>query len=67
VPTWWAPLFFPKAARVLDLYAGCWEGKPLGDDVAIPAADELIGIPAFQRLHPPLPPGPSREARHEFE
>src|SRR6266508_2306679 len=34
------PDFEPKAARVLDLYAGCWQGQPLADDEYVVSADE---------------------------
>lgn len=46
------PDFGPKAARVLDLYAGEWEGRPLKDDEFVISADEKTSIQARIRRHP---------------
>jgi hypothetical protein len=63
------PNFEAKAARVLDLYARVWEGKPLGRKDFVVSADEKTSIQARQRCHPTLPPGPGRPERveHEYE
>ena len=37
------PDFAAKAARVLDLYARIWEGRPLGENDYVICADELCG------------------------
>lgn len=63
------PDFGPKAGRVLDLYAGTWEGEPLRPDEFVLSADEKTSIQARLRCHPSLPPGPGRAMRveHEYE
>jgi hypothetical protein len=63
------PDFAAKAARALDLYAGCWDGEPLGDDEFVVCADEKTSIQARCRCHPTLPPGKARMMRveHEYE
>jgi hypothetical protein len=63
------PNFEAKAARVLDLYARVWDGKPLGRNEFVVSADEKTSIQARQRCHPTLPPGPGRPKRieHEYE
>jgi hypothetical protein len=38
------PDFEPKAARVLDLYAGEWDGHPLKSDEFVISADEKTSI-----------------------
>jgi transposase len=60
--------FAVKAARVLDLYAGIWDGQPLGDNDYVICADEKTSIQARCRCHPTLPPGVSRTMRvnHEY-
>ena len=62
------PDFAAKAARVLDLYAGVWDGQPLGDNDYVICADEKTSIQARCRCHPTLPPGVSRTMRvnHEY-
>ena len=64
-----APDFFPKAARVLDLYAGYWEGERLDPFDRILSADEKTSIQARIRCHPTPGPGPGRCRRveHEYE
>lgn len=63
------PRFVQKAGRVLDLYAGHWEGKPLSPWDCVLSADEKTSIQARRRLHGGLGPGPSRPRRveHEYE
>jgi len=46
------PDFAVKAARVLDLYAGVWDGEPLGDNDFVVCADEKTSIQARCRCHP---------------
>ncbi len=61
------PQFAEKAGRVLDLYAGCWDNKPLGSEDYIISADEKTSIQARLRCHPSLPPAPGRARRVEHE
>jgi hypothetical protein len=63
------PLFAEKAGRVLDLYHGVWEGRPLGRRDYVISTDEKTSIQARKRLVPTTPPGPSRPGRveHEYE
>ena len=61
------PLFAEKAGRVLDLYAGIWEGKTLGPKDYVLSSDEKTSIQARQRRHPEQPPGPRRKRRIETE
>ncbi len=63
------PDFEAKAGRVLDLYAGKFEGRRLGPNEYILSADEKTSIQARCRCHPSLPPARSRAARveHEYE
>jgi hypothetical protein len=63
------PDFGPKAARVLDLYAGEWAGRPLRRDEFVISADEKTSIQARIRCHPTLPPAAGRAMRveHEYE
>jgi DDE superfamily endonuclease len=56
-----------KAGPILDLYAGTWQGKPLGPKDYILSADEKTSIQARIRCHPALPPAPGRSARIENE
>jgi transposase len=62
------PDFAAKAARVLDLYAGVWEGMPLGAGEYVISSDEKTSIQARCRCHPSLPPGKARAMRvnHEY-
>jgi hypothetical protein len=64
-----APDFFTKAARVLDLYEGYWEGERLDPFDRIISADEKTSIQARIRCHATLPPAPGRRRRveHEYE
>jgi hypothetical protein len=63
------PQFAEQAGRVLDLYAGCWQGEPLGSEDQIISADEKTSIQARIRCHPSLRPAPGRARRieHEYE
>jgi hypothetical protein len=63
------PRFAEKARPILDLYAGTWQGEPLGSKDHILSADEKTSIQARIRCHPALPPAPGRPARieHEYE
>ena len=61
------PAFQPKAARILDLYARCWQGQPLRADEFVISADEKTSIQARVRLHPSLPAQPYQPMRVEHE
>ena len=63
------PDFAAKAARVLDLYAGSFEGADLGVGEYVISADEKTSIQARCRCHATLPPGKARVMRveHEYE
>lgn len=61
------PDFAEKAGRVLDLYAGTWEGKPLGRRDFVISSDEKTSIQARVRCHATLPPEPGRCRRVEHE
>ena len=61
------PDFAVKAARVLDLYAGLWDGQPLGAKDFVICADEKTSIQARCRCHPTLPPGKARAMRIEHD
>ena len=63
------PAFAAKAERILDLYAGSWDGVPLGPREYVLSADEKTSIQARLRIHPSLPPAPGRPmyVEHEYE
>jgi hypothetical protein len=61
------PQFQAKAARILDLYAGCWQGQRLRADEFVICTDEKTSIQARVRLHPSLPPEPNQPMRVEHE
>jgi DDE superfamily endonuclease len=63
------PHFADKAGPLLDLYAGMWQGEPLGPKDYILSADEKTSIQARRRCPPSLPPVPGRAAyiEHEYE
>ena len=63
------PRFAEKAAAILDLYAGRWDGRPLGPKDHIISADEKTSIQARVRCHPGAAPAPGRPSRveHEYE
>jgi hypothetical protein len=59
--------FFAKAAVVLDLYEGYWQGERLDPFDRIISADEKTSIQARVRCHATVPPGPGRCRRVEHE
>jgi hypothetical protein len=63
------PDFLEKAGRVLDLYAGRWDGKLLEPGDMVISADAKPSIQARKRIHPSAPPAPGRAQRveHEYE
>ena len=61
------PEFAATAARVLDLYAGIWDGQPLSAGDYVICADEKTSIQARCRCHPTLPPGKARAMRVEHD
>ena len=70
--SWIAPRaadFAQRAAVVLDLYTGLFDGKPLGPHDYVLCSDEKPSIQARCRCHPTLPPGRARMMRveHEYE
>src|SRR5947209_7953165 len=62
-----APDFFAKAARVLDLYEGYWQGERLDPFDRILSSDEKTSIQARIRCHATLGPAPGRRRRVEAE
>jgi hypothetical protein len=61
------PQFQEKAGRVLDLYAGLWQGQRLSAQDCVHSTDEKTSIQARRRRHAPLPPGPRQPMRVEHE
>ena len=64
------PDFRAKAARVLDLYAGRWDGRLLHPGEFVLCADEKPSIQARARLHTTLPPtagGGNQLVEHEYK
>jgi len=63
------PDFQSKAARVLDLYAGEWEGRELLPDEFVISADEKTSIQARLRRHPTVAAtsGHPMLVEHEYE
>ena len=63
------PNFSEKAGRILDLYAGRWEGELLHPGDYVVCCDEKPSIQARHRKHPTLPakPGVKRGQRVEHE
>jgi hypothetical protein len=63
------PAFAAKAGRILDLYAGAWDGVPLGPREYVVSADEKTSIQARRRIHPSLAPAVGRPmyVEHEYE
>jgi hypothetical protein len=59
--------FEEKAGRVLDLYHGEWEGKPLSAADCVLSTDEKTSIQARRRRHTTLPVAARRATRVEFE
>jgi len=61
------PAFSDKAGRVLDLYHGQWEGRPLGQHDYVLSTDEKTSIQVRRRIHQGTPSAPRRARRVEFE
>lgn len=61
------PAFAAKAGRVLDLYEGVWEGRPLAPEDCVLSADEQTSIQARRRRAPTTAPRPGQTARVEHE
>ena len=61
------PDFAVKAGRVLDLYAGTWEGQPLAATDYVLCSDEKTSIQARRRKHRIAPPRPGQPMRVEHE
>jgi hypothetical protein len=65
------PLFLQKAAPILDLYAGRWQGELLHPGDYVVCADEKPSIQARKRKHATLPAaraiGRGQRVEHEYE
>jgi hypothetical protein len=61
------PQFAATAGRVLDRYAGWWEGQPLSPEDCVVSADEKTGIQARVRRAATTPGRPGRPMRVEHE
>ena len=61
------PRFAEKAGPILDLYAGQWEGQPLGPKDYVVSMDEKTSIQARGRTHEEMPPEPEQTRRIESE
>jgi hypothetical protein len=63
------PRFAAKAGRIVDLYAGLWNGVRLDPEDRIISSDEKTSIQARIRCHATLGPAPGRLRRveHEYE
>lgn len=63
------PKFFERAALVLDLYEGIWNGRSLRSDEFVISADEKTSIQARCRLHPTEVhcDGRGQRVEHEYE
>lgn len=61
------PRLVEKATPILELYHRRWEGAALGARDYVLCADEMTGLQAVSRIHAPLPAGPGRRRRYEFE
>ena len=59
--------FAQKAVPILDLYAGIWEGAPLGENDFVISSDEKTSIQARIRCHQSLAPEPGQPLRIEPE
>jgi hypothetical protein len=51
---------FRVKARIMDLYAGLWQGEMLGEDDYVISGDEKTSIQARCRCHPTLAQGQAR-------
>lgn len=62
------PRFAEKAAPILDLYAGIWQGERLHPGDYVICADEKPSIQARARAaHRPAAPGDGQKIEHEYE
>lgn len=63
------PDFLSKASRVLSLYEGIWDTKPLGSKDFVISADEKTSIQARQRKHVSVGPGSEHPmlVEHEYK
>ncbi len=61
------PQFAEKAGPLLDLYAGTWEGQPLGPKDYVLSMDEKTSIQARGRCHEETPSQPKQTRRIEAE
>jgi len=61
------PRFAHRAGRVLDLYEGVWQGRPLGRNDYVICADEKTSIQARRRRHRSAAPQLGRPVRVEHE
>ncbi len=61
------PRFAEKAGPILDLYAGTWEGRPLGPKDYVLSMDEKTSIQARGRCHDEMPPESKQSRRIETE
>jgi DDE superfamily endonuclease len=61
------PRFAEKAGPILDLYAGAWDGQPLGPKDYVLSMDEKTSIQARRRCHEEMPPEPQQTRRIETE
>jgi hypothetical protein len=63
------PAFAAKAEPILELYAGRWNGAPLGPREYVLSADEKTSIQARLRIHRSLAPAAGRPmyVEHEYE
>jgi hypothetical protein len=59
------PAFEAKASPILDLYAGIWQGQPLGEKDFVLSSDEKTSIQARRRCHAEMPPEPGQTRRIE--
>ena len=61
------PQFQAKAGRILDLYAGTWQGRALREDEFVVSTDEKTTIQARVRRHRSLPASAGKPMRVEHE
>ena len=61
------PQFAEKAGPILDLYAGTWEGSPLGPKDYVLSMDEKTSIQARRRCHKETPPNSKRKRKRRIE
>jgi hypothetical protein len=61
------PRFAETAGPILDLYAGVWEGQPLGPKDYVLGLDEKTSIQARRRCHAEMPPESQQTRRIETE